>query len=187
MIEELQFTLDRLKTERDQLAAGWVLYHCWLVQVKPGGTARTDSKYWQVRSRQPMFAGKTLKHLKPNEVEAYRSAIERGRQLKRLDCQIAKLQQQLQQLTAAPVPSNGSLAPTQWEALPLASMRDSLQQSSKDSYLDLAQCTNLAEQERLVKTVLAHSRALRASLRQSLTLSKQLGARNIDLRSRHPD
>lgn len=46
--------------------------------------------------------------------------------------------------------------------------------------------TDLAEQEHLVKEVLANSQALRAALRQSVALCKRLGARTIDLRKGHP-
>jgi phage shock protein A len=42
-----------------------------------------------------MFDGKTLKHLRADEVEDYRAAIDRGRQLKQIDRKIEKLQQRL--------------------------------------------------------------------------------------------
>jgi hypothetical protein len=94
--EKLQSALVALNIERAQIKSeGWYLQHCWLVQVKPGGNARTNRKYWQVRSRQAMFDGKTLKHLRADEVEDYRAAINRGRQLKQIDRQIEKLQQRL--------------------------------------------------------------------------------------------
>ncbi|MUG99251.1 hypothetical protein F7734_45955 [Scytonema sp. UIC 10036] len=154
--------------------------------MKPGGTARTNCKYWQVRSRQPMFDGKTLKHLKPNEVEDYRAAIERGRQLKHIDRQIQKLQQQLAQLTPTTdslrVASESSSAaykpPHQIPILPSGD----LQQAIEEQPLNQLKFTNLAEQERLVKELLANSQALRASLRQAVAFGKKLGARNIDLR-----
>jgi hypothetical protein len=109
-VEKLQSALDALNRKRSQIAGvGWYLQHCWLVQVKPGGNARTDRKYWQVRSRLAMFDGKTLRHLKPDEVEDYRAAIDRGRQLKQVDRQITKLQQQLEKLIAT-TDSSGSLS-----------------------------------------------------------------------------
>jgi hypothetical protein len=163
-LKKLQSALDTLNTQRSQVVeSGCFLQHCWLVQVKPGGTARTNAKYWQVRSRQPIFDGKTLKHLKPEEVEDYRAAIERGRVLKQLDLQIEKLQQKIAQLIPA-IDSEPSLLPI-----------DKLQQSKEKQPIDRVSFTNLAEQERLVKEVLANSQALRASLRQSLTRSKRLG------------
>lgn len=146
------------------------MQHCWLVQVKPGGTARTNAKYWQVRSRQPIFDGKTLKHLKPEEVEDYRAAIERGRALKQLDRQIEKLQQKIAQLIPT-IDSESPLSPT-----------DKSQQPKEKQPVDRVGFTDLAEQERLVKEVLADSQALRASLRQSLVRSKRLGV-SFDLSS----
>jgi hypothetical protein len=91
--EKLQTRLALLKIERNRiLNEGWYLQYCWLVRVKPGGTARTSRQYWQVRSRQGLFDGKKLKHLQADEVEEYRAAILRGRQLQQIDRQIAKLQ-----------------------------------------------------------------------------------------------
>jgi hypothetical protein len=188
-LEKLQSDLDALNIQRAQVVgAGWSLQHCWLVQVKPGGTAHTDCKYWQVRSRQPIFNDKTLKHLKADEVEDYRAAIERGRQLKQIDRQIEKLQQRLQ--TSIMDSSNRSFVSTPQETplqVPLLhsgfqrSIAESMQQS-----VNLEKFTNLTEQERLVKEVLANSQALRASLRQSMALCRELGARNVDLRKGYP-
>jgi hypothetical protein len=91
--EKLQTRVELLKMERNRiLNEGWYLQYCWLVRVKPGGTARTSRQYWQVRSRQEMFDGKKLKHLHADEVEEYRAAILRGRQLQQIDRQIAKIQ-----------------------------------------------------------------------------------------------
>lgn len=91
--EKLQTRVELLKIERNRiLNEGRYLQDCWLVRVKPGGTARTSRQYWQVRSRQEMFDGKKLKHLHADEVEEYRAAILRGRQLQQIDRQIAKLQ-----------------------------------------------------------------------------------------------
>lgn len=189
MLEKLQSALNALNTQRAQITgAGWWLQHCWLVQVKPGGTARTNTKYWQVRSRQPIFAGKTLKHLKPDEVEDYRAAIERGRQLQQLDRQIAKLQQRLSQLLpAANTVSDSSVSPLQETSLPPSMLPiDACRQPMQAQSLNSVQFTTLAEQERLVQEVLANSQALRASLGQSLAKGKRLGERNVNLRKGHP-
>lgn len=106
-LSQLENQLARLQAERARLLSeGWFLQGCWLVRVKPGGTAKTDRYYWQVRSRQAMFDGKKLKHLKVSEVEEYKAAIERGRQLKQIDRQINLLEQQLQQLSNANKPAN---------------------------------------------------------------------------------
>ncbi|BAZ20054.1 hypothetical protein NIES4073_09280 [Kalymmatonema gypsitolerans NIES-4073] len=217
-LEKLQSALDALNTERTRIAReGWYLQNCWLVQVKPGGNARTDRKYWQARSRQAMFDGKTLKHLKPDEVEDYKAAIARGRQLKQIDRQIEKLQQRLEQLTATTDSSSDSLGIStphetrvQIPMLPADSLERSplfAQKISSTNLLDEAEpgsgigratrslegqpqstviFTDLTEQERLVKEVIAKSQALRASLRQSVAVGKLLGARMIDLRRGHP-
>lgn len=222
-VEKLQSALDALNSKRSQIAGeGWYLQHCWLVQVKPGGNARTDRKYWQVRSRQPLFDGKTLKHLKPDEVEDYRAAIERGRQLKQIDRQIEKLQQQLEQLIATTdkqrqkaqgrrhkergsVQLPSSVLATDKEFLVQAPYEQSSQapvqpvseSPTESNLLPSASCplpshqskvtfTDAAEQERLVKEVLAKSQNLRDSLRNSATLSKLLRAGSVNLRNGHP-
>jgi hypothetical protein len=238
-VEKLQSALDALKAKRSQLTGeGPYLQHCWLVQVKPGGNARTDRKYWQVRSRQPMFDGKTLKHLKLDEVEDYRAAIARGRQLKQIDREIQKLQQRLEQLIAktdkerqkaearrqkergsvqfpisllatdknllvqAPYEQSSqalvqpeSESPTEPNILPSASCpsgvlptRDagSEAQHPLPSRQSKVRFTDAAEQERLVKEVLAKSQNLRDSLQNSATLSKLLRAGSVELRKGHP-
>lgn len=186
MLEKLQSALDALNTKRSQVAAeGWYLQHCWLVQVKPGGNARTDRKYWQVRSRQPMFEGKTLKHLKLDEVEDYRAAIARGRQIKQIDREIEKLQQQLEKLIATTDPS-GSLSTPHDAPLqnPILST-ESLQQSLEEQPQSKVTFTDAAEQERLVEEVLAKSQKLRNSLRQSSAVNQQLRAKYLNLRNGH--
>ncbi len=229
-VEKLQSALDALNTKRSQIAGeGWYLQHCWLVQVKPGGNARTDRKYWQVRSRQPMLEGKTLKHLKSDEVEDYRAAIARGRQLKQIDRQIEKLQQQLEKLTpttdssrssstqilqhppsppyqggtksqklASPEPKGGLRAVnndsgTRFESTQHKTPRqnpilstESLQESIEEQRQSKVTFTDLDEQERLVKEVLANSQELRASLYKSAAVSQQLRAGAVDVRKGHP-
>jgi len=218
-LEKLQSALDALNTERARIAGeGWYLQNCWLVQVKPGGNARTDRKYWQARSRQAIFDGKMLKHLKPDEVQDYKAAIARGRQLKQIDRQIEKLVQQLEQLSATTEPSKDTsprqmLTPAETlreqrreppqrtgSPTPLLSGEGSITPpfptregglgglglpypSSIESTVGF---TDLTEQERLVKEVIANTQALRASLRQSVAVGKLLGARIINLRSGHP-
>jgi hypothetical protein len=187
--KKLQATLDDLNAQRAKIVGeGWFLQHCWLVQVKPGGTAHTDAKYWQVRSRQPLFNGKTLKHLKAEEVEDYRAAIARGRQITQIDRQIAKLQQRLSQQTFIADASSRALSSTPQETfLSVPMLVGDSQRSPKESVEQpLVKLADLTEQERMVKEVLANSQALRASLRQSVALCKQLGARNINLRKGHP-
>ncbi|HEY9832807.1 MAG TPA: hypothetical protein V6D26_19800 [Stenomitos sp.] len=200
-VEKLQSALDALNTLRSQIVGeGWYLQHCWLVQVKPGGNARTDRKYWQVRSRQPMFDGKTLKHLKPDEVEDYRAAIDRGRQLKQIDRQIEKLQQQHQKLiatsnttrdTSPPTPSSPSLRlQREGSMTPPFPTREGglggLGLSDPSSIESTIAFTDVEEQERLVQEVLAKSQKLRDSLRNSATLNKQLRAGSFNLRNGHP-
>ncbi|NEQ20590.1 MAG: hypothetical protein F6K28_15390 [Microcoleus sp. SIO2G3] len=214
-VEKLQSALDALKTKRSQITGeGWYLQHCWLVQVKPGGNARTDRKYWQVRSRQPMFEGKTLKHLKPDEVEDYKAAIARGRQLKQIDRQIKKLQQQLERLlakttnttrqTSPPTPLvNKRLRPLssplvgenerggEGSHTPPFPIREGggmggLGLSEPNSIKSKVTFTDLTEQERLVKEVLAKSQELRDSLQQSGVVSQKLRRRYLNLRNGHP-
>jgi hypothetical protein len=186
-VEKLQSALDALNTKRSQIVGeGWYLQHCWLVQVKPGGNARTDRKYWQVRSRQPMFDGKTLKHLKLDEVEDYRAAIARGRQLKQIDRQIEKLQQQLEQLIATTDSSRSSSTPHETPLQNPILSTESIERSLEEQPQTTVRLTDLAEQERLVKQVLAKSQQLRDSLRQSGVVSQKLRTRYLNLRNGHP-
>lgn len=190
-LEELLLALDALTTQRAQVAgAGWFLQHCWLVQVKPGGTARTNCKYWQVRSRQPIFDGKRLRHLKPDEVEAYRAAIDRGRQLQQIDRQIEKLHQQLQQLT----PTADSLSSSSSSSSEMSSPETPLQISTRptgalqppqEQTQSPVKFTNLAEQERLVHEVLVTSRALRQSFQRAAARNQRLRARIMNLGEGH--
>jgi hypothetical protein len=185
-VEKLQSALDTLNAKRSQIAGeGWYLQHCWLVQVKPGGNARTDRKYWQVRSRQPMFDGKTLKHLKLDEVEDYKSAIARGRQLKQIDRQIEKLQQQLEQLTTTNASRSSSTpheTPLQNPILSTESLQELLE-GEPQSTLGL---TDLAQQERIVKEVVAKSQELRTSLQKSAAVNRRLRSGTVNVRNGHP-
>jgi hypothetical protein len=182
MLEKIPSTLATLKAQRSQiLTAGWFLQGCWLVQVKPGGTARTTSKYWQVRSRQPIFNGKRLKHLKPDEVEDYRAAIARGRQLQQLDRQIAKLQHQLAQSTVITesYSSQTELPPvTTFSQVAKLSAEVRSQPGVSPKHLPLT-FTDLAEQERFVRELLVNSQTLRKSLRESAALNQVLRAKAI--------
>ncbi|MEH2078754.1 MAG: hypothetical protein V7K89_01690 [Nostoc sp.] len=185
-LEKLQSALKLLKTKRIEITCeGWYLQDCWLVQVKPGGNARTDRKYWQVRSRQAIFNGKTLKHLKQDQLEDYRTAIARGRQLKQIDRQIQKLQQQLERLMAktnlSATSSTPCQSPHQVQKLSSISVRQTLETQT----LSTVKFTDLAEQELVVKQTIAKSQELRASLRQSVAVGKLLLSRTIDFRRGH--
>jgi hypothetical protein len=176
--EKLKSALDALTAERAQvIAAGWFLQNCWLTQSKPGGTARTNQKYWQVRSRQPLFDGKTLKHLKADEVEDYKAAIERGRQLKQIDRQIVKLQQQLAQLGSASAATRDSIEPLSTSEKPSLRAVLSQEKRSPEQPKQPITFTDLIEQERLVRETIRKSQALRESLHQATVRNQQLRAR----------
>jgi hypothetical protein len=132
-------------------------------------------------------------------VEDYKSAIARGRQLKQIDRQIKKLQQQLEQPIAKTTNTTRQTSPLVGENderggegshTPPFQTREGelggLDLSEPNSIKCKVMFTDLAEQERLVKEVLANSQVLRNSLRQSVALGKRLGARIIDLRKGHP-
>lgn len=165
-LEEIKNRLDTLNCQRSQLiTAGWYLQGCWLAQVKPGGTARTSRHYWQVRSQQPIFDGKKLKHLKDAEVESYRSAIERGRQLKQIDRQIASLQQQLEN----------------WQArLDVMVQTTPSPQLKSDSHQRLLTVSMKMTDDELI----AKSRDLRATLHQLIHHSETLKVTNQQLKAR---
>ena len=121
-------------------------------------------------------------------MEDYRAAIARGRQIKQIDRQIEKLQQRLTQQTSPADTSSSSFPSTSQEMPPQVPMLAGGAERSPKASLEQSsvELTNLTEQDRLVKEVLASSQALRASLRQSVALGKQLGARHTDLRKGHP-
>ncbi|MBD1846686.1 hypothetical protein H6F89_25360 [Cyanobacteria bacterium FACHB-63] len=182
-LEKLQSALDGLKAERVQITQSWYLQNCWVTQSKPGGTARTKHKYWQVRSRQPMLDGKTVKHLKVDEVEDYKAAIARGRRIKQIDQQIEKLQQQLAKLIFTTGSLNRS-SDTDEHPFPTSKLPASERsQRVEETVPTLGELVDLAEQERLVQEVLTNSRALRVAVRQSINRGRKLGARNIELRN----
>lgn len=165
-LEELQNRVKTLNLKRSQLmTAGLCLQGCWLVQVKPGGTARTSRRYWQVRSQQPIFDGKRLKHLKEAEVESYRSAIERGRQLKQIDHQIESLQHQIENWQAR------SAVVTQ--STPLPQLKSGFHQQPLTSSARI-------NDDKLI----AKSQDLRANLHQLIHHCKTLEVTNQELRSR---
>lgn len=182
-LEKLRSALSRLQSDRAQLTQTWYLQNCWVTQSKPGGTARTEHKYWQVRSREPILDGKTAKHLKPDEVEDYRAAIARGRQLKQIDRQIEKLQQQLAKLSVTTGSLSGSPAAEQQTLLIPELPPSQRSQRAEATVLLSGERVDLAEQERLVQEVLTYSRALRVAVRQSINQGRKLGARNIELRN----
>lgn len=93
--------LATLEAERIKVGnAGVVLFDCWVAQSGASGTARTKNLYWQVRSRQAMFGGKKSKYLKAAEVAEYEVAIARGKRIKALDKEIAKLRDRINKLEA---------------------------------------------------------------------------------------
>lgn len=189
MLKKIQSALEVLIKQRAQiLEAGWLLQHCWLTQSQPGGTARTNRKYWQVRSRQPMFNGKTVKHLKTDEVEEYKAAIERGRKLRQVERQIAKLQRKLAQLTATESLSDGVSAsgisasvvsatpPQYFLQTPLQPTDDQLAADQPSGSI-----SDLDRQSQEVKDVLTTTQLLRNSLKQAIAVNYLL-RQGIDLR-----
>ena len=183
-LEELKTALEILDLERAKiLSEGWYLQNCWLVQVRPGGTARTSRQYWQVRSRQAVFNGKMVKHVKDNELEDYKAAIDRGRQLKEIDRQIKKLQQQFNRLTTslhASEPYSPANQTTAQAATQTPKLADRLTGSGQPA--DAAELAELMEQDLLVKEIIANSQSLRASLQKSLAHGRALMAANQRLR-----
>lgn len=182
-LEGLQSDLAALEARRARLISeGWSLQHCWLVQVKPGGTARTNRQYWQVRSRQAILDGnKKLKHLKPSEVEDYKAAIARGQQLKQIDRQISVLQQRLRQLSATAEQLSISFKPSQGKkrrqslTIPTTS---SQQQVESGSLAARDVLTKLEQPDVRAEHLITESEKLRALLQQSRAQSQQLCARS---------
>lgn len=90
-MKSLTSKLEALETERQQLLAGGAILHdCWVGRSVPGGTASANAKpHYQLRSRQAIFNGRKSQYLSALEVEDVNAQIARGRQLKKIDKQIA--------------------------------------------------------------------------------------------------
>ncbi|MBD2058119.1 hypothetical protein H6F88_19230 [Oculatella sp. FACHB-28] len=98
---ELLENLKTLEAERVKISGeGDVLFDCWIAQSKPGGTARTNTAHWQLRSRKAQFNGRKSKYLKASEVGQYEAAIARAEQLKKLNWQIEAVQKRISKVEA---------------------------------------------------------------------------------------
>lgn len=99
---ELLESLKSLENLRAKIGSeGEVLFDCWLAASVPGGTARTDKAYLQLRSRKAQFDGRKSKYVRASEVGRYEAAIARGKQLKQLTQQIETLQKRLEKIERA--------------------------------------------------------------------------------------
>jgi hypothetical protein len=196
LLKGLQTDLEILQAERSNLIqSGWCLQHCWLVQVKPGGTARTTRTYWQVRSRQKLFDGKTLKHLKADEVDFYQAAVNRGRQLKQIDAQINKIQQQLRQavkkIQRSQPQSKSQSPPDQQPAsspvLPESDQATTLVPSQPTTYrlARLEDQTDQFESDRAIERLISRSQELRTLMQKTIAYKRALMKENRSLRAQY--
>ena len=97
-IRELSEQLEHLQAEVAQIKeSGDIITDARIDSSKPGGVKVGENASIQHRLR---IKGKPAKYLKAEQVAEYQAAINRGRQLKRLNREIAKLQQQLDRVKA---------------------------------------------------------------------------------------
>lgn len=183
-LDELISALSLLYLERKELRAeGWYLQNCWLVQVKPAGTARTNRYYWQVRSRQAMFNGRKLKHLKDSEVEKYKAAIARGQKLSQIDHEIERLQCQFDELLLnleefRPSPQsnqNGRSSKTSAGVTATSQPKLNLEQAK-----DTKARTRPVDQELSIDELILENQRLQDALRKTIARSKELEAVNLE-------
>lgn len=85
-------SLSVLKRKRELIEQEGYLQDCWIEIYRPGGTAKGDNTYCQLRSRKAFNNGKRRRHLKQNEVAVFKRLIENGRKLKRIEREIAWLE-----------------------------------------------------------------------------------------------
>lgn len=85
-------SLSTLKRKKESIEQEGYLHGCWIELYRPGGTAKGDNVYCQLRSRKPLSNGKRRRHLKTDEIAVYRQLIENGRKLKRIEREIALLE-----------------------------------------------------------------------------------------------
>ena len=84
-------SITSLKNQKGRIEAEGYLLDCWIGKYRPGGTARGEKLYYQLRSRRPFENGKKSKHLKAEEIPHYRKLIDNGRKLKRILKQLDSL------------------------------------------------------------------------------------------------
>ena len=90
------------------------LLGCWIGQDQPGGTARGKNTYFQLRSKEPLAHGKKSRHLTADELPHYQRLIANGRELRKLQRDIAYLEK----LTRAPRATLTASASDEWYTPP---------------------------------------------------------------------
>ena len=90
-----QPNITALKNQKCRLEEEGYLLDCWIGKYRPGGTAKGNNVYYQLRSRKPLGNGKKSKHLKTEELPHFRRLIANGRQLRRIERQLKKLHYKL--------------------------------------------------------------------------------------------
>lgn len=87
-------TLESKQAELAALKSEHCLFDCWIGRAKPQGTAGSPSQkrdYHRLQSRRPQFAGKKTLYLPQAQVADYEAAIARGKRVRQLEREIAKL------------------------------------------------------------------------------------------------
>jgi len=81
-----------LKRQKETLMQEGILRDCWIEFYRPGGTANGGRVYCKLRSRTPFANGRRTRHLKLDEIAVFRRLVENGRQVKRIEREIAMLE-----------------------------------------------------------------------------------------------
>ncbi len=87
-----QRSLSHLKRKREQLQREGVLQGCWIEFSRPGGTAKGNHRYGKLRSRTAFENGCTSRYLKDEEIAVFQQLIDNGRELRKIEREIAWLE-----------------------------------------------------------------------------------------------
>lgn len=85
-------SLPALKRKQEALKQAGYLQDCWIETYRPAGTAKGRNHYCQLRSHTPFANGAKRRHLKLEEISVFRQLIENGRELRRIEREIAYLE-----------------------------------------------------------------------------------------------
>ena len=87
-----QRSLAHLKRKQEELQRDGVLFDCWIEYSRPGGTARGNHRYGKLRTRKAFANGRCSRYLKDEEIPVFQRLIDNGRDLKRIEREIAWLE-----------------------------------------------------------------------------------------------
>jgi len=106
--------LSQLQRKQEQLQQDGVLQDCWIEYSKPGGTAKGNQRYGKLRSRKAFENGCKSRYLKDEEIAVFQRLIDNGRELKKIEREIAWLETRKRR----PIEAKTSSASDEWYTPP---------------------------------------------------------------------